>query len=260
MPLKGAAMRKPIVAGNWKMNLTAHQAEAMVEELLSLGQTPESVESILIPNFLCIPLLAEKLKGTGYQVGAQNMSSEDQGAFTGEISWDMLKEFDVSYCIIGHSERRTLYLENNSQIEKKLRKAVKTGIKPILCVGESLEKRQAGEAKKRIEGQVHRALVGLDREDLQDLVIAYEPIWAIGSGQAATPEDAEDMCLTIRQWIEKGYGSDLAEKIRILYGGSVKPDNIASFMEKENIDGALVGGASLKAKDFYGLIEATKNA
>lgn len=242
------------------MNLTLSEAQKMVADLVSLGPCPEDVTGILIPNFVALKTVADEIKGTSYKLGAQNMSSEDQGAFTGEISWDMLTDVGASYCIIGHSERRTIYLENNSQIEKKLRKAVKTGIKPILCVGESLEKRQAGEAKKRIEGQVHRALVGLDREDLQDLVIAYEPIWAIGSGQAATPEDAEDMCLTIRQWIEKGYGSDLAEKIRILYGGSVKPDNIASFIEKENIDGALVGGASLKAKDFYALIEATKNA
>ncbi len=252
-------MRKPIVAGNWKMNLKLSQAKEMVEELLSFGNCPESVEAILIPNYLCLPLLSEKLKGTGYELGAQNMSSEDQGAFTGEISWDMLKEIGVSYCIIGHSERRTIYLENNSQIEKKLKKAVETGIKPILCVGESLEKRQAGEAKKRIEGQVHRALVGLDKDAIQDLVIAYEPIWAIGSGQAATPEDAEDMCRTIREWVEKDYGSDLADKMRILYGGSVKPENIADFMKKENIDGALVGGASLKAKDFHQMIEEVRN-
>ena len=246
-------MRKPIVAGNWKMNLKLSQAKEMVEELLSFGNCPESVEAILIPNYLCLPLLSEKLKGTGYELGAQNMSSEDQGAFTGEISWDMLKEIGVSYCIIGHSERRTIYLENNSQIEKKLKKAVETGIKPILCVGESLEKKQAGEAKKRIEGQVHRALVGLDKDAIQDLVIAYEPIWAIGTGLTASSDDAEDMIKFIRNILNDIYG-DLSQKVRIQYGGSVKPNNIKELMGKENVDGALVGGACLESTSFCALV------
>lgn len=248
-------MAKTIVAGNWKMNLTLSEAQKMVADLVSLGPCPEDVTGILIPNFVALKTVADEIKGTSYKLGAQNMSSEDQGAFTGEISWDMLTDVGASYCIIGHSERRTIYLENNSQIEKKLKKALASGITPILCVGESQEKREAGEAKKRVEGQIHRATLGLKEEDVKKIIIAYEPLWAIGTGAAASPEDAEDMCKTIREWIRKGFGDEVADQLSILYGGSVKPENIQSFLEKEDINGALVGGASLKAKDFYALCQ-----
>ena len=194
-------MAKTIVAGNWKMNLTISEAQKMVADLVSLGPCPEDVTGILIPNFVALKTVADEIEGTSYKLGAQNMSSEDQGAFTGEISWDMLTDVGASYCIIGHSERRTIYLENNSQIEKKLKKALASGITPILCVGESQEKREAGEAKKRVEGQIHRATLGLKEEDVKKIIIAYEPLWAIGTGAAASPEDAEDMCKTIREWL-----------------------------------------------------------
>ncbi|MDO5714620.1 MAG: triose-phosphate isomerase [Tissierellia bacterium] len=248
-------MRKPLIAGNWKMNHSPSKAIEVVKDLLNKGPIPEDVDPILIPSFPSLYPLYQELKDSKIQLGAQTMSFEDAGAFTGEVSWDMLVDVGVKYVLIGHSERRQYYHENNPEIIKKLGKAIENQLIPILCVGESLQERENGRATTKVEGQLHRVLKGLKPEDMEKVIIAYEPIWAIGTGKTASPEDAEEMAQVIRHWVQEIFGEEIAQKVRILYGGSVKPENIKEIMEKENIDGALVGGASLKADDFYTLLE-----
>lgn len=248
-------MRKPFIAGNWKMNHTPTKAIEVVRELKEKGPVPEGVEAVLIPPFPALYPVHEEIKDTDIQLGAQTMSFEDAGAFTGEVSWDMLLDVGVDYVLIGHSERRQYYHENNPEIIKKLTKALEHGLIPILCVGETLEEREGGRAATKVEGQLHRVLKNLKPEDMEKVIIAYEPIWAIGTGKTASADDAEEMGAVIRNWVREIFDDEVAEKVRVLYGGSVKPANIEEIMAEENIDGALVGGASLEADDFYSLLE-----
>ncbi len=243
-------MRTPIIAGNWKMNNTIKEGLDLIEDLKS-KELDSNVEKVVCIPFTLLKDLKDKLKGTDIKLGAQNMHWEDSGAYTGEVSPIMLKEIGVDYVIIGHSERRQYFCETDETVNKKIKSAIKHDIKPILCVGESLEDREKGKEKEIVKSQIEKALE--DVENIETLVVAYEPIWAIGTGKTASSDQANDMIHFIRKTIWSLYG-DTSDQIRIQYGGSVKPDNIVELMAKSDIDGALVGGASLKAEDFMDLI------
>ena len=245
-------MRKPIIAGNWKMNKTIAEAVAFVNEVKDKVQN-DKVEAVICAPFTLLKDLKEATKGTNIKIGAQNMHFEEKGAFTGEVSPLMLKELDIDYVVIGHSERRQYFNETNETVNKKVLKALEVAIDPILCVGETLEEREAGETKAVCKVQVEKALENVAKEDLAKVVIAYEPIWAIGTGKTATSEDANDVIKYIREVVKDIYG-DLANEVRIQYGGSVKPANVAEIMGQSDIDGALVGGASLEASDYTQLV------
>jgi len=247
-------LRKKIIAGNWKMHKTVREAEELVGSILK-GLPETHYEVVVCPPFTALYRISQLLEGSRLKLGAQNMHYEIQGAFTGEISAPMLKELGVEYIILGHSERRHIFGESDEMISKKLRRAVETGLKPILCVGEKLEERERGLTEKVIERQLVSALEGLSREDLDDLVVAYEPVWAIGTGKNATPEQAQEVHAFIRSKLSELLGEEFADSRTILYGGSVKPHNIYELTKEEDVDGALVGGASLSAESFLGIIE-----
>lgn len=245
-------MRIPIIAGNWKMNNTIKEGLQLVEEIKN-SKLKENVEVVLCVPFVSLVEVKKALENTDIKLGAQNMHWEESGAFTGEISPLMLKEIGVDYCIIGHSERRQYFNELDFTVNKKVKSALLHGIKPIVCVGETLEQRESNIEKEVVKSQLLAALEDVEKKDIENIVIAYEPIWAIGTGKTASSDDANDMIGYIREVIGQKYG-DEKEKVRIQYGGSVKPNNIKELMDKPEIDGALVGGASLKAKDFVDII------
>lgn len=245
-------MRTPIIAGNWKMNKNMEESIELIKDIKK-HKLEENVEKVVCVPFTDLNVVKGELEGTDIKLGAQNMHFEESGAYTGEISPTMLQEIGVDYVVLGHSERRQMFNETDETVNKKVKSAVKHGIKPIVCVGETLEQKEAGKEKEVVKEQIEGALEGLSGEDIKDLVVAYEPIWAIGTGKTASAEDAESMCGFIRSIINDLYG-DLSESLRIQYGGSVKPANVKELMEKTEIDGALVGGASLKAEDFVKLI------
>lgn len=244
-------MRRPLIAGNWKMNLTASGAEPLLSALTGAGKGKGEV--LVCPPFTDIPAAAELLRDTAVSWGAQNMYPEENGAFTGEISPLMLKELGCSYVICGHSERRLLFGETDDLVRKKTETAFRYGMLPILCVGESASQRKEGRTASWISGQVRAAVKDLSSEQISRMVIAYEPIWAIGTGAAATAEDAQEVCAVIRYTAETSADRKAAENLRILYGGSVNSSNIASFLCEKDIDGALIGGASLKAEEFLSI-------
>mgnify|MGYP002512034744 CR=1 FL=1 len=241
--------RRKIVAGNWKMNMTPSQAVALVEELKPLVASEEVDVVFCVPAIDIVPVV-EACKGTNIAVGAENMYFEDKGAFTGEISADMLLDAGVKYVILGHSERRDYFKECDVMLNKKVKKAFEKGLTPILCCGESLEQREMGVTMDWIRLQIKSDLVDVTADQVKDIVIAYEPIWAIGTGKTATTEQAEEVCKGIRECIKEMYDEATAEAVRIQYGVSVNTGNAAELFAKENIDGGLVGGASLKANDF----------
>ena len=245
-------MGKYVIAGNWKMHKTIAEALEFVNDIKDRVNN-EKVEAVICAPFTLLKDLKEATKGTSIKVGAQNMHFEEKGAFTGEISPLMLKELDMDYVIIGHSERRQYFNETNETVNKKVLKALEVGIDPILCVGETLEEREAGNTKDVCKVQVEKALENVSKEDIAKVVIAYEPIWAIGTGKTATSEDANDVIAYIRQVVANLY-KDLANEVRIQYGGSVKPSNVGEIMNQSDIDGALVGGASLEANDYVQLV------
>jgi triosephosphate isomerase len=245
-------MRTPFIAGNWKMNTTVAQASALVGEMRERLDRVEGVEKVLCPPFISLAAIEELLRGTSIKLGAQNMYFEEKGAYTGEVSPLMLSEL-CEFVILGHSERRQYFAETDELINKKVRAALKIGLTPILCVGEKLEEKEAGDTAEVVTRQVRGALEGI--ESPQGLVIAYEPIWAIGTGKAATPPESNDTTGLLRRTVAQLYGVEFAQGVRILYGGSVTASNIAGFMEEPEIDGALVGGASLKAEEFLGIVE-----
>ena len=245
-------MRKPIIAGNWKMHKTIAEALEFVNEVKDRVNN-DKVEAVICAPFTLLKDLKQATKGTNIKIGAQNMHFEEKGAFTGEISPLMLKELDMDYVVIGHSERRQYFNETDETVNKKVLKALEVGIDPILCVGETLEEREAGNTKDVCKVQVEKALENVSKEDLAKVVVAYEPIWAIGTGKTATSEDANDVIAYIREVVANLYG-ELANEVRIQYGGSVKPSNVAEIMNQSDIDGALVGGASLEANDYVELV------
>ena len=241
-------MRRKIIAGNWKMNKTPSEAVALVNELKDLVKNDEVDVVYCVPAIDIVPVV-EAVKGTNVKIGAENMYFEESGAYTGEISAAMLKDAGVEYVIIGHSERRDYFKEDDVLLNKKVKKAIEAGITPILCCGETLEQREMGIAVDFIRLQIKSDLKDVSAADVAKLVIAYEPIWAIGTGKTATSDQAEEICKAVRDCIREMYDDATAEKVRIQYGGSVNAGNAAELFTKPNIDGALVGGASLKA-DF----------
>ena len=247
-------MRIPFIAGNWKMFKTKAEAIAFAEEFRELYKDTDVQTAICAP-FTNLEALKEAFAGTEIKVGAQNVHFADEGAFTGEISVSMLEEIGVDFCIVGHSERRQYFGETDETVNKKLKKLFEGPIRPILCVGESLEEQDADKAFDVVGGQIKADLEGIDAADVKKLVIAYEPIWAIGTGRTATPDQAEEMCAFIRKTLIELYGEEVSDEVIIQYGGSVKPANATEIMNMDEIDGALVGGASLKPKDFMEIID-----
>lgn len=245
-------MRTPIIAGNWKMNNTIKEGLALIEEIKA-HEINNDVEAVVCVPYTILNDAKKLLKDTNIKLGAQNMHWEESGAYTGEISPLMLSEIGVDYVIIGHSERRQYFNETDATVNKKLKAALKYNIKPIICVGETLEDRESNLEEEVVGNQIIEGFMGIEDKDIAKIVIAYEPIWAIGTGKTASSEDANSMISFIRETIEERYGI-LKDKIRIQYGGSVKPSNIKELMDKSEIDGALVGGASLNSKDFLGLL------
>ncbi len=239
--------RKKIVAGNWKMNMTPSQAVKLVEELKPLVVNDDVDVVYCVPAIDIVPVV-EAVKGTNVQVGAENFYIEDKGAYTGEISAPMLVDAGVKYVIIGHSERREYFKEDDAFLNKKVKKAIASGLTPILCCGETLEQREMGVTMDWIRLQIKSDLAGVAADDVKNLVIAYEPIWAIGTGKTATSDQAEEVCKGIRELIAEVYDTDTAEAVRIQYGGSMNAGNAKELLAKPNIDGGLIGGASLKAE------------
>lgn len=250
-------MRKKVIAGNWKMNKLPNEAMSFIEELIPLVKDTNNEVVICVPyTDLFYTLLTAQ--NTNIKIGAQNMHFEEKGAYTGEVSGEMLKSINVEYVIIGHSERRAYYGETDETVNKKLKKALSLGLKPIVCVGESLEERESGKAKEIVTTQTRKALEGLKPKDVEKTILAYEPIWAIGTGKTATTEDANETIKWIREEIEKIYGKSIAECVIIQYGGSVKSTNAKDLFQMSDIDGGLVGGASLDAQEFAKIVNYNK--
>ncbi len=247
-------MRKPIIIGNWKMNGTIAFGKSLVEDLKPLICSNDRVDVAVCPPFTALSSLAPLLKQTNIALGAQNVHWEKKGAFTGEISPSMLIELGVHYVIIGHSERRQYFGETDITVNKRLKAALQAGLTPVVCYGETLAVREAEETLSFVEKQVLGALEEIEGQEAEKIIFAYEPIWAIGTGKTATFAQAEEVCNYIRTVIGKKYGQEVAKKVRLLYGGSVKPITISGLMAEENIDGALIGGASLKAADFAAIV------
>ena len=247
-------MRKPLIAGNWKMFKSLDEVKAFADDFVKKVSDITEREMLICPPYVYLRTLAQAFEGTPIKVGSQNVFFEDQGAYTGEISAPMLKSIGAHYALIGHSERRQYFSETDETVNKRLFAALNAGLIPIVCVGERLEDREEGKTFAVVETQVRQGLAGLDAAWADTLVIAYEPVWAIGTGKTATPQMAQEVHAYIRSVITDIFGSGLAGSMRILYGGSVKGDNVDSLMEQEDIDGALVGGASLDAASFERII------
>lgn len=241
-------MRKPIIAGNWKMNKTPDEAAALIGELKPLVAQAQA-EVVVCPPATDLAAAAAALAGSNIALGAQNMDYHDSGAYTGEVSADMLLGLGVKYVIIGHSERREYYAETDETVNLKVKKALEKGLKPIVCVGEKLEERESGVTAEVVRKQTKLALLGVAQDDVKKVVIAYEPIWAIGTGKTATSDDANNTIKEIRAAIKEVFGN-VADEVRIQYGGSMNPKNVSELMAMSDIDGGLIGGASLKAEDF----------
>lgn len=246
-------MRKPIIAGNWKMNLSIAEGVKFVADIKDAVKDTE-VEVVICAPFTFLKDMVEVTKGTNIKIAAQNMHFEASGAYTGEVSADMLKEVGVTHVVIGHSERRQYFAETDETVNKKVKAALAAGLVPIMCCGETLEEREAGETKNVCKVQTVEGLKGISAEDMPKVVIAYEPIWAIGTGKTASAQDANDVIAYIRTVLVDLYGDAVSEEVRIQYGGSVKPENVEEIMNEADIDGALVGGASVKADSFISLV------
>ncbi len=246
-------MRKPIIAGNWKMNMTPCEAEALINELIPLVRDAKC-DVVICPPFVDLYKAVELTKDTNIKVGAQNIHWAEKGAFTGEISAAMLKCIGAEYAIIGHSERRQYFGETDETVNMRAKAAIANGITPIICVGESLEQRENGETAELVTKQITLDLEGIEGSDVANLIIAYEPIWAIGTGKTATSEQANETIGVIRSVIRKLYGDTVADAVRIQYGGSMNPKNASELMAMSEIDGGLIGGASLKAVDFSNVV------
>lgn len=249
-------MRKPIIAGNWKMNKTISEAKTFVQEVKGLVPSSAKMDSVICAPALFLDSIVDNAAGSDLKVGAQNMHFEESGAFTGEISPVALKDINVSYVIIGHSERREMFAETDETVNKKTHAAFKHGLVPIVCCGETLDAREAGKTNDVVGVQIEKGLAGLTAEQVRTVVVAYEPIWAIGTGKSSSAAEANETCAYIRTVIADKFSEETANAVRIQYGGSVKPENIAEYLGQSDIDGALVGGASLDHQSFLQLLEA----
>ncbi len=247
-------MRKPIIAGNWKLNKTIREAIELVTLLKRKVSDVSEVEIVVCPVYTALSEVAEVLIESNIRLGAQDLYWEEKGAFTGEVSGSLIKDAGAEFVIIGHSERRQFFHETNDSVNRKTKAALKNGLIPIVCVGETLAEREANRTFDVIRDHVKGAFIGFSSEEIKHVVIAYEPVWAIGTGKVATPQQAQEAHAFIRGEISKGFGPVVAEGLRILYGGSVKPDNVSSLMSQEDIDGALVGGASLETEGFAEIV------
>ncbi len=253
------SVRKTIIAGNWKMNMTPSAARAAVAETAALVAGQASCEVVLCVPFVDVPAAVEVARGTNVKIGAQNVHFEKKGAFTGEIAADMLLECGVEYVIVGHSERRQYFGETDETVNRRAKAALEAGLKVILCLGEVLSQRQAGITEEIVSLQTKLDLAGITAEQMKNVVIAYEPVWAIGTGLTATPEQAEEVCAFIRAVVRAGFGARAARGLPILYGGSVNPENADDFFLLPDVDGALVGGASLDPRKFFSILEESEN-
>lgn len=251
-------MRRKVIAGNWKMHNDIIESENLINRLKQLleGKSP-NCDVIICPPFTSLTEASKQIKGSLIKLGAQNMHFEDKGAFTGEVSASMLKSAGCEYVIIGHSERRTIFNENDETINLKLKKALEKGLKPIFCIGETLDDREKGITKDVVKLQIEKGLQGISAADMKNILIAYEPVWAIGTGKTATPQQAQEVHEFIRSLINQKYSQFVSDNLIIQYGGSVKPENASELLSQKDIDGALVGGACLKAESFLGIIEAS---
>jgi len=250
-------MRRKIIAGNWKMYNNLTETINLIDELkIKINNETLNCDIIICPPFTSLETAARSIIGSVIKLGAQNMHFEENGAFTGEVSADMLKSTGCEFVILGHSERRTIFKENDELINKKIKKALTSGLKPIFCIGETLQERESGITEKVVNAQVVNGLKDIPTEEMDKIIIAYEPVWAIGTGKTATPEQAQEVHAFIRNLIAKLYSKAVTDKLIIQYGGSVKPDNAAQLLPQPDIDGALVGGACLKADSFFAIIKA----
>jgi len=253
-------IRKKLIAGNWKMNKTSGDAAALAREIVVTAGTQTAVDVVICPPFTALESVAKSVDGSLVKLGAQNMHFEASGAFTGEVSAPMLRALFATHVILGHSERRTLFGETDELVNKKVLSALKNQLRPILCVGESITEREAGSTLKVVQTQTERSLEGVSKEQAASLVIAYEPVWAIGTGKVATSEQAQEVHAFIRELLTKLFGEPVAQRIRILYGGSMKPANAPELLSQRDIDGGLIGGASLEARSFLELVKAAADA
>ena len=247
-------MRRPFIAGNWKMNLTQADCRSLAADLVGGLASPAACDVAICPPFVYLETVLDAAAGSSVKVGAQNLYPEPSGAFTGEVSAPMLADLGVTYAILGHSERRHILGETDAQVFSKVQAALASHLLPIVCVGETLEQREAGQTHSVVSTQFHGSLGELTEEEFSHITIAYEPVWAIGTGKVATPQQAEEVHSNLRNVIESHYNSSAAAAVRIQYGGSVKPGNVTELMAQENIDGALVGGASLSSESFLGIV------
>ena len=248
-------MRKPVIAGNWKMYKLLSEAVDTALALKPLVANANHCDVVIAPVFTALKNVASRLEGSNIKVAAQDCAAElKHGAHTGEVAADMIKDAGCSHVIIGHSERRQLYGETDQSVNAKTKSAIQAGLMAIVCVGETLDQREAGSASDVVKGQIIKGLDGLTVADTERIIIAYEPVWAIGTGKTATPEQAQEMHGVIRRTVAEAHGKEVADRVRILYGGSVKPDNIVELMSQEDVDGALVGGASLEAESFAKIV------
>ena len=248
-------MRRPFIAGNWKMNLTHAECAALAAGVAAGVDDQANCDVAICPPFVYLEAVLAAVESSSVKVGAQNLYPEPSGAFTGEISAPMLSDLGLAYVILGHSERRHILGETDGQVFSKVQAALASGLSPIVCVGETLEQREAGQTNEVVSSQFQGSMADLSEEDFAQVTIAYEPVWAIGTGKVATPEQAEEVHSNLRNVIESRYNTSIAAAVRIQYGGSVKPDNVAELMGQENIDGALVGGASLSPESFLGIVQ-----
>ncbi len=244
-------MRKLLIAGNWKMNAGPTEAKVLADEMAEIWKGKEfSHEALICPPYVSLPFVVKSFRDSFFKTGAQNVYTEDNGAFTGEISTSMLKELTCEYVILGHSERREYFNESDKFIANKVVKSLKESIRPILCVGEKLEERKENKQRSVVEKQLKAVLNQVDEKHAEDFVVAYEPVWAIGTGETASPEQAQEMHAFIRSFISDNWSTEAADKVRILYGGSMKPANAEDLLSQPDVDGGLIGGASLKADSF----------
>jgi triosephosphate isomerase len=249
--------RKPFIAGNWKLNNTIAESEELIQGLLPRVGAVEDVEIVVAPQFLALQAVVDSARGSAVQVYAQNMHDKDSGAFTGEVSAPMLVEIDVQGVIVGHSERRQYFGETDRALQLKVPRALEAGLIPILCVGETEEERERGDTERKLRHQVQEGLEKVPLSELHRVVVAYEPVWAIGTGLAATTEQAQETCGFVRALVQ-GFDKEAGNQVRVLYGGSLKPENAAEILSQPDIDGALVGGASLDAESFAAIVEAAR--
>ena len=249
-------MRKTLIAGNWKMNTNRDEAVALAKGVAEGAADAGDVDLLVCPPTAYLSAVSGTLAGSPVALGAQNMCGEDNGAFTGETSHSMLTDIDTEYVILGHSERRTLYGETDKQVCEKTHKALEAGLVPIVCLGETLEEREGGKTAEVIKTQFEGSLADITETQIKSVVIAYEPVWAIGTGKVATPEQAEEVHADLRRLLTDRYTAEIADTIRLLYGGSMKPGNAPELLSQPNVDGGLIGGASLKAEDFLGIAKA----